>query len=282
MSRWWTRWALARGAPARFDAAALLLLDQIGKLKDGKITLTDTKVNLAGMARELGGREAIAAALKNLPEGYSVAANDIKAPPYVFQAYKDPVALTLTLTGYVPDNNVHAALAAAAGHKFFSEKVVDNLKASLGAPLGLCRGGGRRRSARCRGCRPARLWYRTARSSCRAMRSTMPRPARSATGSARFSAGLAIQGRGHGQARGGASRCHGVPAIVRRHLGKGRIRFESGKADIVFGFSGPARSPDRDRDALPESANYRDRRPYRQRRRRGRPTRRCPESARRR
>src|SRR6266404_1699795 len=127
---------LSRGAPSRFDNAALLLLDQIGKLKDGKVTLSDTKVSLSGMARDLGGREAIMAALKNLPEGFSVAANEIKAPPYIFQAYKDPVAVTLTLTGYVPDNNVHAALAAAAGRKFFSEKVVDNLKASIGAPSG--------------------------------------------------------------------------------------------------------------------------------------------------
>lgn len=130
------RMNLSRGAPPRFDNAALLLLDQIAKLKDGKITLSDTKVSLSGMARDLGGREAIAAALKNLPEGFSVAANDVKAPPYIFQAYKDPVAVTLTLTGYVPDNNVHAALVAAAGRKFFSEKVVDNLKASVGAPSG--------------------------------------------------------------------------------------------------------------------------------------------------
>jgi len=127
---------LSRGAPPRFDNAALLLVDQIWKLKDGKITISDTKVSLAGMARELGGREAIAAALKNLPEGFSVAANEIKAPPYIFQAYKDPVAVTLTLTGYAPDNNIHAALAAAAGRKFFNEKVVDNIKASLGAPSG--------------------------------------------------------------------------------------------------------------------------------------------------
>jgi OOP family OmpA-OmpF porin len=130
------RMNLSRGAPPRFDNAALLLLDQIGKLKEGKITLSDTKVSLSGMARDLGGREAIAAALKNLPEGFSVAPNDVKAPPYIFQAYKDPVAVTLTLTGYVPDNNVHAALVAAAGRKFFSEKVVDNLKASVGAPAG--------------------------------------------------------------------------------------------------------------------------------------------------
>jgi OOP family OmpA-OmpF porin len=130
------RMNLSRGAPQRFDNAALLLLDQIGKLKEGKITLSDTGVSLSGMARELGGREAIAVALKNLPEGFSVAANDVKAPPYIFQAYKDPVALTLTLTGNVPDGNVQAALVAAAGRKFFNEKVVDNLKPSLGAPAG--------------------------------------------------------------------------------------------------------------------------------------------------
>ena len=127
---------LSRGAPPRFDDAALLLLQQIPKLKDGKITITDAKVSLAGMARDLGGREAIAAALKNLPEGFSVAANEVKAPPYIFQAYKDPVALTLTLTGNVPDNNVRTAIVAASNRKFFSEKVVDNLKTSLGAPSG--------------------------------------------------------------------------------------------------------------------------------------------------
>jgi OOP family OmpA-OmpF porin len=127
---------LARGAPARFDAAAALLVDQIAMLKDGRISLSDGKVSLAGMAREIGGREAIAAALKNLPEGFAVEANEIKAPPYVFQAIKDPVAVMLTLTGYVPDNAVHAALVAAAGRKFFNEKVVDNLKASVGAPPG--------------------------------------------------------------------------------------------------------------------------------------------------
>jgi OOP family OmpA-OmpF porin len=126
---------LARGAPPRFENAAILLLDQIARLKDGKITISDTKVQLSGMARELGGREGIAAALKNLPEGFSVS-NDIKAPPYIFQAYKDPVAVTVTLSGYVPDNSVHTAIVQAAARKFFSEKVVDNLKESVGAPAG--------------------------------------------------------------------------------------------------------------------------------------------------
>src|SRR5215471_19004152 len=63
---------LARGAPPRFDEAASLLLAQVAKLKDGKVTISDTGVSLSGMARDLGGREAIAAALKNLPEGFTV------------------------------------------------------------------------------------------------------------------------------------------------------------------------------------------------------------------
>jgi OOP family OmpA-OmpF porin len=126
----------ARGAPSRFDAAVLLLIEQVARLKEGKVTLSDKAVTLSGMARELGGREAIWASLRNLPEGYSVAANDIAAPPYVFQANKDPVAGTLTLSGYVPDNKVHAELVAAAQRKFFGEKVTDTLKASIGAPKG--------------------------------------------------------------------------------------------------------------------------------------------------
>jgi OOP family OmpA-OmpF porin len=130
------RMTLARGAPPRFEGAALLLIEQVGRLKDGKITLSGTSVSLAGMAREIGSREAIAAALRNLPEGYTVAENAIKAPPYVFQANKDPVAGTVTLSGYVPDNAVHAAIVEAVGRKFFSEKLVDNLKASAGAPQG--------------------------------------------------------------------------------------------------------------------------------------------------
>jgi OOP family OmpA-OmpF porin len=130
------RMTLARGASSKFDNAALLLIEQVSKLKDGKITLSDNEVTLTGMARELGNREAIQAALKNLPEGFSVKENAIKAPPYIFQATKDPVANTVTLAGYVPDNNVHAAIVAAVGRKFFSEKLVDNLKASVGAPQG--------------------------------------------------------------------------------------------------------------------------------------------------
>jgi OmpA-OmpF porin, OOP family len=128
--------ALARGAPPHFEEAALLLIGQIGKLKDGKFTISDGDITLSGMARELGGREAIATALKKLPEGFKVAGNEVHAPPYILQAYKDPVAVTMTLSGNVPDDNIHAVIAGTSSRKFFDEKVVDNLKNSIGAPSG--------------------------------------------------------------------------------------------------------------------------------------------------
>ena len=272
---------LARGAPLRFDAAALLLLDQIGKLKDGKITLSDDKVSLSGMARELGGREAIAAALKNLPEGFSVAANDVKAPPYIFQAYKDPVASTLTLTGNVPDRNAHAALVAAAERKFFSEKVVDNLKDSVGAPASFAAVVVPALSAL------SRLSTGTLVVSDREVK--LSGDALYDAAAAQIRAGLGKDFPPSWQYKAEiAVKPPSAPVdnIVCQQLfadllAKARIRFESGKADLVAGLARPARPPDRDGAAL-SHRQYRDRRPYRCRWRCRTRTRRCPKSARRR
>ena len=272
---------LARGAPPRFDDAALLLLDQIGKLKDGKITLSDTKVSLSGMARDLGGREAIAAALKNLPEGFSVAANEIKAPPYIFQAYKDPVAVTLTLTGYVPDNNVHAALVAAAGRKFFSEKVVDNLKASVGAPSGFAAAVVPALGALSRlSTGTLVVSDREVKLSGDAFYDAAAVQIRAGLGKD-FPQGLAVQGRHLGQARGGAGGCHRMPAVVFGSAGQGKDPLRIRPRHHRSGFGRAARPADRNRVALPDR-QYRDCRTHRRRRRGRASTRRCRKSARRR
>ena len=125
---------LARGAPPRFESAALLLLEQIGKLKDGKVTISDAGVSAVRHGARSGWPGSDRRGPEKSARWVQGRRQRVAAPPYVFQANKDPVAVTLTLTGYVPDNNVHAAMVAAAQRKFFSEKVVDNLKASIGAP----------------------------------------------------------------------------------------------------------------------------------------------------
>lgn len=122
------------GAPANFDAAARLLAGELSRLSSGEISMTGASVTLTGMARELGGREAILLALRNLPPGYSVS-TDIKAPPYVFQANKDPVSATVTFSGSAPENG-RRQIVTAAGRKFFAEVIIDSLRVSLGAPMG--------------------------------------------------------------------------------------------------------------------------------------------------
>jgi OOP family OmpA-OmpF porin len=122
------------GAPANFEAAARLLAGELARLSSGEIRLIGTSASLSGMARELGGRESILLALRNLPQGFSVT-TDIKAPPYVFQANKDPVTSTLTFSGSAPENGRRQIVTAAA-RKFFSDVIIDSLRVSLGAPMG--------------------------------------------------------------------------------------------------------------------------------------------------
>ena len=257
--------ALARGAPERFDNAALLLLEQVGKLKDGKVTITDTMVSLSGMARELGGREAIAAALKNLPEGFTVAANDVKAPPYVFQAYKDPVAVTLTLSGYVPDNNVHTAIAQAASRKFVSEKVVDNLKSSLGAPSGFSAaimaalGGLSRLSTG-----TLVVSDREVKLSGDALYEGAATQIRAGLGKD-FPQGFQFKPEISVKPPAAPVDPTVCQQLFSELLSKGKIRFEQGRVALDPDFDRDARSPDRNRAALSDR-EYRSRRAYRRRR----------------
>ena len=70
----------------------MLLIEQVAQTEGRQGLAVGHQVSLTGMARELGGREAIAAALKNLPRAIRSPSNEITAPPYMFQANKDPVA----------------------------------------------------------------------------------------------------------------------------------------------------------------------------------------------
>lgn len=123
-----------RGAPANFEAAARLLVAELARLSNGEASISENTVKISGMAREPGGREAILQALGNLPQSFTLTA-DIKAPPYVFQANKDPVSGTLTLSGNAPDG-ARRQIVTAAGRKFFADNIIDNLRVSLGAPQG--------------------------------------------------------------------------------------------------------------------------------------------------
>lgn len=127
----------ARGATPGFAGAALLGLAQLGNLSQGKVTISDGKVSIDGTGNGPAAKDAVAAALSKLPQGYSVAENSVKAPPaYSFNVFKDGSSQTVTLSGTVPDENSRKTLVDQAKNAFFSDKIVDNLAISPGAPGG--------------------------------------------------------------------------------------------------------------------------------------------------
>ncbi len=70
-----------RGAPARFDAMSALGVAQLEKLSQGKVSIADDKVSITGVAKDAAARDAVSTALGNLPEGYNLVENSVKAPP---------------------------------------------------------------------------------------------------------------------------------------------------------------------------------------------------------
>jgi OOP family OmpA-OmpF porin len=127
--------AYARGARPRFEEMALLALAQLDKLTQGKVSIADGDVTVTGLAKDRAARDAIAAALQKLPDGFRVVENSVKAPPYLFSATRD-AAGTLTLAGAVPDDATRQAILGAIKKSFFSGRVVDELKVAAGAPSG--------------------------------------------------------------------------------------------------------------------------------------------------
>lgn len=126
--------AFARGNLPRFDTVALLLIEQLGRMKSGEVRVSGGQIEVQGVARELGGREAIVAALRGLPQGFSIKAVNVEAPPFVFRAQKDPVAGTVTLSGNVPDAAARVALVSEATRRVHGGRIIDELKTAEGAP----------------------------------------------------------------------------------------------------------------------------------------------------
>jgi len=114
----------------------------------------------------------------------------------------------------VPDNNIHAAIVAAAGRKFFREKVVDNLKASVGAPSGFAAAVVPALGALSRlSTGTLVVSDREVKLSGDAFYDAAPSQIRSNLVKD-FPQGFQLKGGHFGQARGRAGGCHRVPAAV--------------------------------------------------------------------
>lgn len=163
----------ASGAPAGYDGGVQFGLAQLARLEKGNVSLSDTGLGISGTAATRDAYDAVTAALKTLPQGFTLAKTDITAPPPVvevapaatapapaatatatttvttttaavtpalapssfsFDALRD--AGKLTLSGNYPDDDTHGKIIDAAKSLFSSDEISDELKAAPGAPDG--------------------------------------------------------------------------------------------------------------------------------------------------
>ncbi|MFM9973138.1 MAG: BON domain-containing protein [Beijerinckiaceae bacterium] len=125
---------LARGVPAIFGAATAYSLAQLGRLPDGKATLSDAALTVTGTAPSLDLYQLAASA--GLPAG-TTGGVQIGLPvirPYLWQAQK--TGTTITLTGLAPSADAKAKIAEAAKSAAPNAVVNDQLRIAAGAPNG--------------------------------------------------------------------------------------------------------------------------------------------------
>ncbi|MGE0339503.1 MAG: OmpA family protein [Xanthobacteraceae bacterium] len=125
----------ARGGASSFVEAVNFAVKQIASLEGPTLAFADGKVAVTGRAASIEAREQILNALKNFPQGFTLASAKIEAPePYGFSARKSDD--TLTLIGSVPNEALRKQILDAIRRLFGGYQVVDQLTITPNAPAG--------------------------------------------------------------------------------------------------------------------------------------------------
>jgi hypothetical protein len=125
----------ASGLPPGVDFTATVhfALTQLAQLRAGAAELVDMTLSFRGDVTDKSTLTSLRATA--LPTGVQAGAIAIAVrppSPYAFHAKRE--AGVLILTGYYPDQASHAAIHELIRNRFFSEQIVDKLRAADGAP----------------------------------------------------------------------------------------------------------------------------------------------------
>ncbi len=127
---------IAAGAPVKFENAASFALAQLPRFVSGTVSLNDSRFSVAGAANSFDAYGAAKRAVSgSLPYGLSLASERITAPtasPYAWSA--DYNGTDVTLSGYVPNEDIRSSVLAATRSSLSGASVVDNMKIAMGAP----------------------------------------------------------------------------------------------------------------------------------------------------
>jgi len=127
------RTAIARGAPnGDFAKAAASALTELAKLTDGTTSMTDAQLSIRGHAPAAISNDAVAASARaSLQAPFTVGVVEIISP-YIFKIVKD--GGRVVLTGFAPSEAARNDLAAAAKAAFFGESIENQLAMRGSAP----------------------------------------------------------------------------------------------------------------------------------------------------
>jgi OmpA-OmpF porin, OOP family len=127
------RMRLARGAPnGDFARAATSALTELAKLADGETTITDAELSIRGHGSATATNDVVNASVRaSLPEPFKIGVIDIIAP-YAFKIAKG--GGRVVLTGYAPNNAARNDLATAAKAVFLGEPIENQLADRSDAP----------------------------------------------------------------------------------------------------------------------------------------------------
>ncbi len=128
---------LADGAPPTdgWLKAAAFALQQLGRLPGGKVTLSDTTIALEGRAPDFAAYDALAAARRAVPEGYTVTRFAVEPPtvaPFTWGVLRG--ANGLRVVGYAPSEDAKRLVGDAVRAAFPGVPVSDEMRIASGGP----------------------------------------------------------------------------------------------------------------------------------------------------
>ncbi len=128
---------IAGGETAQYDPATGYSLDMLTRFSSGEAKMVDDNLTITGRAKSFEDYDAAIAAVANAPEGVNLSANVMPpiVKPYRFSATK--ADNTITLTGYVQNDNARASAVATAKEANSGFTVVDELKLADGVTEGI-------------------------------------------------------------------------------------------------------------------------------------------------
>ncbi|MBS7546144.1 flagellar motor protein MotB [Ancylobacter oerskovii] len=128
---------LADGSPPTqgWLKAVAFALDQLGRLPDGKVSLSGTTISIEGTAPDFASYDALAGARRNLPEGYTLTRFAVEPPtvsPFIWGVLNG--AGGLRLTGFAPSEAAKKLALDAVRAGFPGLPVSDEMRIAAGGP----------------------------------------------------------------------------------------------------------------------------------------------------